>query len=282
MKLRFLLMLLVLVSVGCGCTKDSIETEPNGGNVYGFNVQSNIRGKVPVKVYLPPGWEADGKEDYPLIFFLHGQWGNESSFFEDVDYRQMNKWINEGKLPPFVLVSVASYFENKEEQQWSSLKNEILLTSDEQGELRAFCREKFRAGVNRKSISIQGQSRGARGALHYAFKYPDLFSSAISNAFVSDYALAEEKENASTNTNKIKASGIKIRMVIGTEDNWVIDFDRRASYIMHDYLNELGILHEFEVLQGAGHSLSSMWNTHCKVGVINGLYELKLHAESWK
>ena len=78
-----------------------------------------------------------------------------------------------------------------------------------------------------------------------------------------------------------KASGIKIRMVIGTEDNWVLEQGRQASYIMHDYLTDIGITHEFEILQNAGHQLNSMWLTSTESGLVNGLYELKLHAQMW-
>ena len=51
---------------------------------------------------------------------------------------------------------------------------------------------------------------------------------------------------------------------------------------MHDYLLEIGLDHEFEILQGAGHQLNSMWVTPTTSGMDNGLYELKLHAQMWQ
>lgn len=275
--------------LGCG-NKDAsidtpvsrvVDTTQQAGSTHFTSVISEVRGNVALEVYLPPNWDKANEDGYPVIFFLHGGTGNEKSFFNHVKSQQLNQWINAEEVPPFVLIAIESEYVNGEEGQWSSANNEVFLTSEKQGELREFSRSNFNAGHSSQMISVHGQSRGARGALHYAFKYPTKFAAAMSNAFVSDYALEEEKLNALTNKEAINASGIKIRMVIGTEDNWVLEQNRQASYVMHDYLTELSIIHEFEILEGAGHQLNSMWVTSTQSGLVNGLYELKLHAKMW-
>ncbi|NQZ81678.1 MAG: hypothetical protein HRT52_11740 [Colwellia sp.] len=269
------------VSVDTPVTRD-VGTALQAGSTHFTSVISDVRGNVALEVYLPPSWDKTDDVGYPVIFFLHGGTGDEKSFFNHVESQQLNLWINNGEVPPFVLIAIESEYIGGEEGQWSSANNEVFLTSEEQGELREFTRSNYNAGHSSQSISVHGQSRGARGALHYAFKYPAKFAAAMSNAFVSDYALEEEQINSLSNKEAIKASGIKIRMVIGTEDNWVLEQGRQASYIMHDYLTDIGITHEFEILQNAGHQLNSMWLTSTESGLVNGLYELKLHAQMWK
>ena len=289
MKCIRLVILISFFLLGCGTKNVSIDTPvirdagetAQAGTTHFTSVISEVRGNVALEVYLPPNWDRTDTVGYPVIFFLHGGTGDEKSFFDHVESQQLNQWISTGELPPFVLIAIESEYVSGEEGQWSSANNEIFLTSEDQGELRAWTRHFYNAGHNSRMISVHGQSRGARGALHYAFKYPTKFAAAMSNAFVSDYALEEEQLNALTNKDAINASGIKIRMVIGTEDNWVLDHNRQASYIMHDYLINIGITHEFEILQNAGHQLNSMWVTSTQSGLDNGLYELKLHAEMW-
>ncbi|MFT5755914.1 MAG: enterochelin esterase-like enzyme [Alteromonadaceae bacterium] len=288
-KTTILIGILILFS-GCGSENVHIDTlverdvgtEHIVASTHFTSVNSTVRGIVALEVYLPPSWDKSKQGGYPVIFFLHGGSGNETSFFNHVEHEQLNTWINQGDVSPFLLIAIESEYVGGEEGQWSSPNNEVFLTSEEAGELREFVRTNYNAGYNSQDISIHGQSRGARGALHYAFKFPTKFSSAMSNAFVSDYALEEEKDNALKNIDNIADSGIKIRMVIGTEDNWVLEEGRQASYVMHDYLTELNIAHEFEILQDAGHQLNSIWVTPTENGMINGLYELKLHAQMWQ
>lgn len=288
--LKITLICFGLLLTGCGNENVNIDTpnkrtgstEHAAGALHFTSINSDVRGNVALEIYLPPNWSKTHSEGYPVIFFLHGGTGDETSFFNHVDYQQLNDWINHEQVVPFVLVAIESEYVNGEEGQWSSQNNEILLTSDEAGELRDFVRTNYNAGLTSKTISIHGQSRGARGALHYAFKFPTKFAAAMSNAFVSDYALEEEKNNILNNIDDVIDAGIKIRMVIGTEDDWVLEQNRQASYIMHDYLLELNVAHEFEILQDAGHQLNSIWGTPTENGMINGLYELKLHAQMWQ
>ena len=266
----------------CACYYDDVENntlEP--GEINYAQIKSEARGTVRLQVYLPPTWNKDTLEAYPLIIYLHGQFGDEHSFFFNVNYRDLNRWVNTGEVPPFVLVSADCQSIYRDDRQWSSNPNETFLTSDEDNELRAFCLKNFNAGGRPEIVSIHGQSTGARGAVHYGLKFPDRFASAVSNAFVSDYAIEEEQLNAFENRDQIISSGIRLRLVIGSLDQYYLTMGRKATYLMHDYLESLGIQHEFEILSGATHFLYSIWNCKNGTGMKNGLYELKLHASAW-
>lgn len=267
----------------CSCYyyEDITSSSLEPGAVTVTKIESSARGSVNMEIYLPPGWDKTIPEGYPLIIYLHGQWGDEHSFFFNVNYRMLNSWIHQEEIPPFILVSIDAAAETGDDRQWTIPANETFLTSDDENELRMFCKTHLNANINPGMVSIHGQSMGARGALHYGFKFPDRFASAISNAFVSDYALEEEQLNALANRDRIVSSGIKLRLVIGTLDQYYLNLFRKATYTMHEYLDVIDIPHEFEVLPGATHYLYSLWNSINALGIKNGLYELKLHASAW-
>ena len=247
---------------------------------------SPSRGLVDYSVYLPPQWKRNitstKTNTYPLILFLHGQLGWERSFPDSVPAAQLNQWIAKGLIPPMVIVSLRTgRLKGKVEEQWSSARNESLLTSEQPNELRAFIRQQFKAGMSAKTTAIHGHSRGSRGAIHYALKYPTSFSSAIANAFVSDYALEETKQIAQQNLQQIRDKGIPLRISIGDRDEFALNMERHASPVIHQFLNNLKISHDYEVFPGVNHGFVNIWNTKQKNGLPNGLGELQFHAGAW-
>jgi enterochelin esterase-like enzyme len=277
-----------LALVALSCSKDatgpSDPVEPDFSGRDGLytvsHFQSGARGKVYFSVYLPPGWSPHATESYPLIVFLHGQSGNERSFTSRISVSELNQWINQGLVPPFVLVAPRGS-DVPSTVQWYYPDNVTLLTSEVADELRAFAWETFRAGGSPEKISVHGHSRGASGALYFALNHWDRFSSAVANAFVSDYVLDDRREAASRNRSAIIDSGILIRMSIGTEDSYVIDLHRIGSQALHQHMDTLGIAHEYEVLPGVSHGLDPIWHFQRSDGVPNGLHELQLHARAW-
>ena len=243
---------------------------------------SPSRGLVDYSVYLPPEWKHNSSKTYPLVFFLHGQLGWERSFPDSVPATQLNQWIAQGRIPPMVIVSLRTgRLNGNVEEQWSSARNESLLISEQPNELRQFIRQQFRAGMTAKTTAIHGHSRGSRGAIHYALKYPTSFSSAVANAFVSDYALDETKQIAQQNQQQIRSQGIPLRISIGDRDEFALNMGRKASPVIHQFLNNLNIPHDYEVFPGVNHGFVNVWNARQKSGLPNGLGELQLHAGAW-
>lgn len=266
-------------------TRQLVNDLKPGGYAYS-RFLSPSRGLVDYSVYLPPQWKRNNSKTYPLVFFLHGQLGWEHSFPDSVPATQLNQWIAQGYIPPMVIVSLRTGRLNGNkgniiEEQWSSARNESLLTSENRNELRAFIRQQFRAGMSAKTTAIHGHSRGSRGAIHYALKYPTSFSSAVANAFVSDYALEETKQIAQQNLQQIRSQGIPLRISIGDRDEFALNMGRHASPVIHQFLNNLKIPHDYEVFPGVNHGFVNIWNTRQKSGLPNGLGELQFHAGAW-
>lgn len=245
---------------------------------------SPSRGLVDYSVYLPSDWSRESTKTYPLILFLHGQTGWEHSFAEAVPASQLNQWMAKGLIPPSVIVALRSGrigANGRTEEQWTTPRNETLITSEKSNELRSFIRQQFRAGMSPKTTSIHGHSRGSRGAIHYALKFPQSFSSAVANAFVSDYALPETMKIATDNQQKLRTSGIPLRISIGDRDEFVLNMGRKASPVIHQHLNSLQIPHQYQVFSGIDHGFANLWNVRLKNGMPNGLSELQFHAGAW-
>lgn len=252
-----------------------------GGYAYS-RFLSPSRGLVDYAVYLPQEWQRTNNKTYPLVFFLHGQLGWERSFPDSVPAAQLNQWIAQGLIPPMVIVSLRTgRLKGNAEEQWSTARNERLLTSESSNELRHFIRQQFKAGISAKSTAIHGHSRGSRGAIHFALKYPTSFSSAVANAFVSDYALDQIKQIAQHNLQQIRSQGIPLRISIGDRDEFAVNMGRKASPVIHQFLNNLNIPHDYEVFSGVNHGFVNIWNTKQRSGLPNGLGELQFHARSW-
>lgn len=253
------------------------------GEVNSSTLENSARGTVRLQVYLPPNWDINRAKSYPLVFFLHGSGGNENSYFNTVLPSQLNRWINQNDIPPFVLVSLDSEKVNNVEQRWTTRNNAALFTSSATNELRAFSLQNFNAGNKTNTdnkVSIQGYSLGAQGVVFYASTAPDKFSSAVADAFVSPGGLQQGLDIALQNRQAIIDSGIKIRLSIGDQD--LIERFTTVSEQTHDFLTENNIPHEYEVLTDTTHNFFSIWNANTSSGDINGLHELKLHASTWQ
>jgi predicted esterase len=259
---------------------ESFSNPELGGMYHDFSIESQVRGLVDLNVYLPPGWSQKGYATYPLLFFLHGGGGNQYLFSSCVPAAQLNQWITEDITPPLVIVSPKGWYSG-EEEQWYSPANQIFLTSENSSELRLFCKQQFRAGVEEGMISIQGFSRGASGTLYLGFKYSDRFASAISNSFVSLYILEEIKDLATNFRETIIANNLYLRILIGDQDRFITEFGWNVTPALHDHLEHLGILHDYEVFPSVDHAFPRIWNYIRSDGLENGLYELKRHAQAW-
>jgi len=241
--------------------------------------ESVKRSWVPYFVYLPPEW--DESKSYPLIFFMHGQGGDETTFKKYVQAEQLNKWISDGEIEPVVIVGIRGD-NDRDNVQWFTSENESLIVGDFQGEFVKFCQKKFKAGIGDRSISIEGHSRGAAGAIHYYLKYPGKFASVVGMGYVSDYTLENNCVLAKSNSGKLGKESLPFRLEIGTEDSFVRTKNRRCIYHLHDYLNELELKHEFEILHGVEHGFDTFWNYFTDEGILNGLSHLKFHEKARK
>lgn len=241
--------------------------------------ETQLRSWVPFFVYLPPNWNPD--ESYPLVLFLHGQGGDETTFGKYIQAQQLNEWILCGELEPVVIAGVRGD-NDRENVQWFTPENESMFIEEKGAEFVKHCQQTFKAGIGKNSISIEGHSRGAAGAIHFYLSYPGRFSSVIGMGYVSDYTLVDNYALVRQNSDELKKYSIPFHFEIGTEDSFVRLKHRRCSFDLHQFLKDNDIAHTFDVLHGVEHGFDTFWNYYTDEGILNGLTHLKFHEKSRK
>ena len=245
-------------------------------------------------VMLPPSYKTDTKRRYPVLYFLHGMFGNEGEFERRGVAAKIASLRDQGLVGEFIIVAVdggrSSFYLNSK----SGVRYEDAIVQD----LIPHIEKTYRATGKREGRAIQGISMGGWGALMLAFKHPEMFSSVtahcaalfaelpqpsgtdrrsqfmtqlIGNTFGNppDEAYFRSVNPiyiAETNVTAIKKSGLQIYFDVGDQDHYGFtepnkQFDER--------LTKLGIPHEFHIFPGrhgweymisvADHSYAFLW-----------------------
>jgi enterochelin esterase-like enzyme len=139
-----------------------------------FHSKLNRR-DVPIKVYTPPGYEK-GSARYPVVYNLHGGGGSPERQWDRTG-KTIRDAMDGGKVRPMIYV-YANGLGNTLFLDYAdgSLKVESMIVR----ELIPFIDSKYRTIASHEGRAIDGFSMGGFGALLIAFRYPTLFSSAVS------------------------------------------------------------------------------------------------------
>jgi len=151
-------------------------TNPQPGVVHRTYYSDAMQCDVGYNIYLPPGY-AEGDARYPMIYWLHGLNNCESTDYFPAKY--LEQGIRSGALPPTILVYPNGW--------WcgfysDSADGRILSETTIIKELIPHVDRTYRTIPKREGRAIQGMSMGGFGALKFAFKYVDLFSSVVAFA----------------------------------------------------------------------------------------------------
>lgn len=124
-------------------------------------------------VMLPSDY-ADSDKRYPVVYVLHGYTGHEFSISSDFRAAQTAA-LKKGAVQEMIFV-----FPNAHNQLGGSMYLSSPTIGDYETylaqELVAYIDANYRTIPDRDSRGIVGCSMGADGALHLAFKYPDVYS----------------------------------------------------------------------------------------------------------
>lgn len=123
-------------------------------------------------VVLPPGY-AQSTERYPVLYWLHGGGGSESStLFTAPLWREL---IATEQIDPVILVYPNGFRSGYMDHADGKTMNETMIIR----ELIPRIDQQFRTVRARHGRAAHGFSMGASGSLRFAIKYPELFCSAI-------------------------------------------------------------------------------------------------------
>jgi S-formylglutathione hydrolase FrmB len=137
-------------------------------------IESKILARpVPYCVMLPPSYDKEKTRRYPVLYYLHGLGDNEQSLINAGGWNLYEDDLAQKKVGEFLIITpygFQSFYINSRD---GKMRYEDFF-------LREFLpamEKKYRLKSGRNSRGIMGVSMGGFGALHYAFKYPQMFVS---------------------------------------------------------------------------------------------------------
>jgi endo-1,4-beta-xylanase len=226
---------------------------------------------VGYNVFLPPGYDADAERRYPVVYWLHGLGGNETSGMFPAGV--VDRAVRDGTVPPLIFVSANG---GARTRYHDSVDGRIMADTLIAKELVAHVDQTYRTIAARRGRSIQGMSMGGNGALKFAFKYPELFGSVVAYApalvdgdwmaandtdflktmFAGDkdrYQHETAAEVLKRNADEVRRQGVAVRIVVGTEDALL-----GRVRTMHALLDDKKVAHDYEELEGVPHDLGAL------------------------
>jgi S-formylglutathione hydrolase FrmB len=123
-------------------------------------------------VMLPPAFDADKTRHFPILYLLHGLGDNEQFFIHSGEWNLVEDMREKGELKDFLITTPdgdASFYINAKD---GKERYEDFLVQ----EFFPFIEKRYRAAPGRSNRAISGISMGGYGALHLAFRHPQLFS----------------------------------------------------------------------------------------------------------
>lgn len=229
---------------------------------------------VPYCVLLPPSYDAEKTRRYPVLYLLHGLGDNEQMLVHSGGMNLVQDLWEQHQLGEFLIVTPAggtSFYINSHD---GKRRYEDFFLQ----EFMPGVEKRYRALSGRGSRGIAGISMGGYGALHIAFRHPQLFAAVgahsaalieklpnisaqnsqqmsrlrvLGDAFGSPFDAAFWNQNdPATIARTANLVGLKIYFDCGSEDDYGFDSGAEA---LDKLLASRHILHEFHLYPG-GHN----------------------------
>jgi S-formylglutathione hydrolase FrmB len=236
--------------------------------------QSKLLGReLRYGVYLPPSYNASPAKKYPVLYFLHGLFEDETRWSSRGRTDEiMDRMIADGKIGEFIVAvpfGGTSFYTNLRDgsEKWE----DVIIT-----EFVPMIESTYRVNASRATRGISGTSMGGYGALKLAMKHPDLFGSASAHSAVLMEDLSAAKVSAGrlqrlqslfdrvfgiskdltyweANNPMVlakdtkKLNGLKLYFDCGTEDEYGFDVGARR---LDEMLTKAGYPHEAHLYPG--------------------------------
>lgn len=223
---------------------------------------------------LPPSYDTAKTKKYPVLYYLHGLGDNQQMFLHAGGLNLVSDESEQGRIGDFLIVTPEGgrtfYINSRDGRE---RYEDFFLR-----EFMPYIESHYRIERGRQFRGVAGISMGGYGALHLAFRHPELFTSvsagsaavvedlpnvklggaqqaAVSRIFgeafgnPSDPAFIE-RESPLTLAKTLRPAGLKIYFDCGKEDDY--GFERGAT-ALDKILSTRRIPHEYHLYPG-GHN----------------------------
>ena len=216
-------------------------------------------------IYLPPSYEQSSINHFPVLYWLHGGFGNARQGGWAVQH--YDAAIRKKSMPEIIIVLVQAlpvgwYVDSKD----GKLPIAQVIIKD----LIPYIDSNYRTVARKNGRGIEGHSMGGYGALHLGLKFPELFGtiSAVAPSILRN--LGEEpiyrtyytfdddqsyyEQVGPWNLSKLNATNrfgekTNLRILSGASDAHL----QSTLHEFDEWLKELNIEHEFIEVKDAGH-----------------------------
>lgn len=252
--------------------RELIEAFPNYRHLHIFSPSMNQ--DTGCSIFLPPFNNHEKSGRYPVIYMLHGGYGNETTC-PGVTYATFRDVMNELNKPAIIVYPNGGALSDFCDTKTLPGKGETSIIKD----VIPYIDEHFPTLTQRENRAVIGYSAGCYGAQKFFFKYPELFSVCIGfgggahNYDVTEKAFILEglkakfdndpeylRENnvyrfVVRNKASIQNRPYYIRLICGDQD---FMFDN--AFYFESFLHQHEYRVDLTILEGIGHSLEKLWN----------------------
>jgi len=248
---------------------------------------ASMKVDVGYNIYLPAEYKDHPEKRYPVLYYLHGRGGTESSNLGAVAL--LDGAIRDGKVPPMIYVHAmggrnSGYVDAPD----GSVMGETAIIR----ELIPHIDSTYRTIAKKEGRAVEGFSKGGQGALLFAFKFPELFCSVIGygaglasgaelqkelpavfkqmhNDDIAQFDSTSAWAFVRKNADQLRTD-LGISLALGDKDQH-LDRNRR----MHKLLDDLKIPHLYRELPGVGHDTGRVYKDI-------GVEGFEFHAKHFK
>jgi enterochelin esterase-like enzyme len=231
---------------------------------------NSMKHDVGYNIYLPPEY-ARSDFRFPVVYLLHGGGGHESRHFFPSAAQTLDRAIKGKQVPPCICVFAMA---GRTSMYGDSPDGKVMGETVVIKELIPHIDKTYRTIAAREGRALEGMSMGGFGALKFAFKYPNMFGSAVAYApglWQSPLGFQEEevRKILKQNLNQIRGA-VGLRIIIGEddhlnmhgakltrkpEDHRFVENNRK----LHALLNQLQVPHEYVELPKRGHDCNVLF-----------------------
>ncbi len=256
--------LLLIPSLGFSSNPAGLPVPPNGfaskknGGDHGqlsntLQYPTKDYGNKPVKVYLPPGYDANRAQKYPVLYLHHGIGGNESAWTSSSPGQAegnadnvMDNLYAEKKAKPFIIVMPSGGAFGGDDFARFEKYGPVLVN-----DLIPWVEKTYNASSEQSQRAIAGLSMGGGQTFNFGFTNIDKF------AFIGPFSAAPNTKQPNQTIKDVAALKEKVKLIFiacGDADGLIGN-----SRMYHDFLDQNNVDHMYQLEAGQGHT-ATVWN----------------------